>query len=176
MVKALVEVRDALANMKTSESPTTFNGTPPESMSFGPSNGVGAGFYDSVGNIYRCCVGTTYWAVVEEVAPEKPSPHARFSRDGEKYFTPLELVQNYVPATYLRSSSKALVNYYANGTMIVAHKLLEGTMVVIPQRLLAAHIWFKIEGYLRFVNHTAIVGFAFPTRAPTLDGRSPGRE
>ena len=89
-----------------------FNGVPPPSMTYGPVNGAGAGWYDARLQIFGCGVGNADFIVANEVAPEKPqmvlsqplaspprhprltararAPQKVVTRDGAVYFTLFE--------------------------------------------------------------------------------------
>ena len=47
-----------LASRKAPPSPAVFNGTLPISITFGPANGCGAGWYDETGATHRVGVGS----------------------------------------------------------------------------------------------------------------------
>jgi hypothetical protein len=94
-------------------------GATPRSFTFGAAC-CGAGFWDSdTGNIFR--VGGVYFALVTEVAPEAPAKGARKKRDDATYFTVITLRSLTVPRGYVRSSSRACVEYWVNSIMIEAY-------------------------------------------------------
>jgi hypothetical protein len=94
-------------------------GATPRSFTFGAAC-CGAGFWDSdTGNIFR--VGGVYFALVTEVALEAPAKSAPKKRDDATYFTVITLRSLTMPRGYVRSSSRACVEYWVNSIMIEAY-------------------------------------------------------
>jgi hypothetical protein len=91
----------------------------------------------------------------------------RRGRHGALYWTLAETINSYPSPLHSRASSKLLVNWYINSTMLDVYDMLTPN-VVIPTGLLSPHIWFKAVGYLAFIEHTAVTGKALPFKAPAL--------
>ena len=87
-------------------------------------------------------------------------------RNGAVYTTLVEVVCGAAAAGFTRGSSKVVLTYYVNGTMIDVYKMDESGF--IPAGLKSPHIWFKAVGWLGTASHSSLLGKAFAERAPAL--------
>ena len=151
-----------LANKKAPTTPVTYNGELPVSMTFGPEDGCGAGWYDELGNVFRVGVGTTAWAVLDEVG------EVQGARDKAFYYTLVELFSLRIDDEFSRLAAKLYVVYYVNGTMIHAYNL--DPNAVIPQHLVSAVIWWRMAVWKQELPHVCITSHAKPVPLPPGSG------
>ena len=131
----------------------------PKSMSFGPSAGCGAGFYEENCNVHRVGFGTAGWLATKEIAPEKSRKNGR---DGEVYETPVELICGKLDSQHTRANSKVKVMYLVNGTMIKAYGMYNKEVKSIPEHYLDAKLWWRCPEWTEWVEHTAISQYFMP--------------
>lgn len=96
------------------------------------------------------------WVAVQE-ATDGEAPRSGKGRDGQTYLTLVKILNGYVvPGESSRLCNKLLVQYCANGPMIIGYGILEGTEVVIPAGLLNANTWFLLDGWSGFSNASTV--------------------
>ena len=154
-------VGKALAAKAAPQTEITYNGELPISMTFGPSHGCGAGWYDECGNTFRVGVGSIAWAVMDEVG------EVRGARDNATYVTLVELFALSLDCTASRLAANLRVIYYVNGTMIQAYGLDPDG--IVPARLVSPVIWWRMPVWNAELPHVCVAGPALPLRVPQLD-------